>query len=447
MSFLIITNRPDSEVIQHLCDEFSKVGCAVCVMDNVTSLTIARGEFDHFERDYSIIVDDAIPEDVLKELKPKLKRGFNMVSQLEKEGLSRIFATSAEGSQFIKICQGTHTLVVDLSDRSGCTVNDKPIILTTNEYLVLRALAYGANSVVSYNALKDAGWPKKETVCDRLLAVVMTNLRRETDPIQISTLRSQGYRLDTDDQEPLLILERDGVAIYKSGRITNHGNPVSLSNSEALILRALMTSQGDITLKLLHDKLYADRDSATRPSINSISSFLSRIKEKLAQAYQPLDAPLGLSFIRTYHNGRVRWQSGEPIKPEAELDSINIIVNGRLKIDIKNRILTNINTGQVKDIGYNMAKVLQYMFEKPSRTGVKISEELGLTEELSSAIIQKFRTFIRRLNIEPDDIIHSGKGGHNSSGYRLINAVLEAPEPDSANSPVGEDMHAVPAAE
>lgn len=84
-------------------------------------------------------------------------------------------------------------------ERHVCTWNDKPVILTVTEFLILHALALRPGVVKSRNALMDAAYEDQVYVDDRTIDSHIKRLRKKfklTDPAfdMIETLYGVGYR-------------------------------------------------------------------------------------------------------------------------------------------------------------------------------------------------------------------------------------------------------------
>lgn len=94
-------------------------------------------------------------------------------------------------------------LVLDLEKRK-VTLNDRPISLTSFEFMLLQALMASPGRVFSRDELLDCLYPRGEVVVDRVIDVHIGKLRQKIEPDlskprYILTVRGVGYQLAEDD--------------------------------------------------------------------------------------------------------------------------------------------------------------------------------------------------------------------------------------------------------
>jgi two-component system response regulator ChvI len=108
----------------------------------------------------------------------------------------KVEGAPAEGTEKAVLERGP--LVLD-PERHSCTWNDKPVVLTVTEFLILQALAQRPGYVKSRDSLMDAAYDDQVYVDDRTIDSHIKRLRKKFKEVDddfdaIETLYGVGYR-------------------------------------------------------------------------------------------------------------------------------------------------------------------------------------------------------------------------------------------------------------
>jgi len=112
-----------------------------------------------------------------------------------KELIARINALSRRPPQITENTIKIENITID-RNRKKVTINEKEIILTTKEFLLLEILAINKGKVISRAEILEGSWDSNADIFSNAIETHISNIRKKLGKNIITTVSGRGYKIE-----------------------------------------------------------------------------------------------------------------------------------------------------------------------------------------------------------------------------------------------------------